>query len=330
MTAVTTEQSEEKTMCKQSQNRCLAATIFGLAAVLLMAAAPVRALTSVTACGQNLNAAGGAYILTADLDCSGTLTSGINITANNVFFHLAGHTITSTDCDSTKSIGGIVVSGGVSGVRIEGGTVKGFNDGISLGSSGARVSGMTVTNSCIFGITVSGPNNQVDTSVVTLSGLDGIGIGAANGTHILSNDIFGNNRVGVDISNFSNNNFVENNIINNNGIVDGEQGGVAIFNGTANLVANNVLNNNFNGIEIESPGNIVRNNTVNGSVEDGIFVTSVGSPATIKLNTVLGSTFVDMSDDSPTCSGDLWRKNIFQTDLAGDVSNGGPGVGCIR
>ena len=317
-------------MRKQNQNRSLAVTFFGLAAVLLLAAAPARALTPVTACGQNLDVAGASYILTVDLDCSGTLTSGINITANNVFFHLAGHTIASTDCDVTKSIGGVVVSGGVSGVRIDGGTVRGFNDGIALGSANARVSGVTVTSACVFGIAISGTNNQVDTSVVTLSGLDGIGIGAASGTHILSNDISGNNRVGVDISNFSDNNFVQNNIINNNGIVDGEQGGVAIFNGTNNLIANNSLSHNFQGIEIESPGNVVRDNTVSGSVNTGIFITSVGAPSTVKLNTVLGSGFVDMSDDGSKCNGDIWRKNTFQTDLAGSASDGGPGVGCIR
>jgi parallel beta-helix repeat protein len=190
------------------------------------------------------------------------------------------------------------------------------------------MSGMTVTNACIFGIAASGQNNRVDTSVVTRSGLDGIGIGAASGTYIVSNDISGNARVGVDISNFSNNNFVMNNIINSNGIRDGEQGGVAIFNGTNNLVANNALNHNFNGIEIESPGNLIRGNTVSGSSNTGIFITTVGSPSTVKYNTVLGSVIAAMSDD--TCGVNTWRNNTFQTDLVAGVSDGGPGTGCIR
>ncbi len=317
-------------MSKQNQD-WLYSLLLGLAAALLLAATPARALvlTPVTTCGQTL-AAPGAYILAADLDCSGTLASGVNITASNVIFHLAGHTLSSTDCSQTQTVYGIFVVGGITNVRIDGGTVKGFTDGIVLSSSNSRVRGMTVTSACLFGIAVQGQNNQVDTSVVTLSGLDGIGIGAASGTHIVSNDISGNVRVGVDISNFSNNNFVQNNIINNNGIVAHEQGGVAIFNGTNNLVANNALNNNFSGIEIESPGNIVRDNTVNGSVDTGIFITTFGSPSTVKHNTVLGNAFVDMLDDGSTCNGDLWRKNTFQTDLAGGVSDGGPGAGCIR
>jgi len=301
--------------------------------LLLLAAQPVHAqgltLIPVTSCGQVLGAAG-QYVLSADLDCSGTFADGVDITASNVVFHLAGHTLSSTDCDPNKGGGGITALSGLTGVQIEGGTVKGFVDGIVLYSSSSRVNGMTVTGACEFGLAISGQNNSVDTSVVTLSGMDGIGIGAASGIHIVSNNISDNARVGVDISNFSNNNFVENNVINRNGIADGEQGGVAIFNGSKNLIANNTLNNNFNGIELESPGNTARNNTVNGSVDGGVFVLQGASPSSVKSNTVLGSGLADMADGSPKCGKDKWKMNIFQTDLVAGVSDGGPGVGCLQ
>jgi len=316
-------------MKSKLHKQSLKLTLVGLVAMVLLAASPAHALNHVTVCGQNLNLAG-QYVLDNDLDCSGTLASGVDITASNVVLDLAGHTIASTDCDLTKDMGGIFVHGGLSGVKIDGGRVQGFNDGIVINLSTSQVSGMTVTGACVFGIAISGPNNRVDTSVVSLSGADGIGIGSASGTHIVFNDISDNARVGVDISNFSNGNFVENNIINRNGIGAGEQGGVAIFNGTNNLVANNAVNNNFNGIEVESPGNTVRNNTVNGSVSTGIFITTNGAPSTVKLNTVLGNAFVDMSDESSACNGDVWRKNTFQTDLAGAASDGGPEKGCIK
>jgi len=303
--------------------------LFPLVGLILLGASPAHAFTSVTQCGQTLTTPG-EYILTTDLSCNGTFGNGIVISANDVILHLAGHTIASTDCDGTKAISGISVEGGVSGVQIDGGTIRGFNDGIALAASGSHISGMTVTGACFFGIALSGTDNQVDTSTVTLSGLDGIGIGAATGTQVRNNDISDNARVGVDISNFSNNNVVEHNIINRNGIRDREQGGVAIFNGTGNLIASNALNNNFNGIEIESPGNTARGNTVNGSVSIGILVISIGSPSTVKRNTVLGSALADLSDDSSTCSGNVWAKNTFQTDLAGGVANGGPGSGCIQ
>jgi len=208
--------------------------------------------------------------------------------------------------------------------------VRGFNDGIAIASSNSRISGMILTSDCIFGIALSGAGNEVETSVVTLSGADGIGVGSASGTMIHNNDISDNARVGVDISNFSNDNVVEHNIINRNGIRDGEQGGVAIFNGTGNRIEHNALNNNFNGIEIESPNNTVVDNAVSGSTSTGIFITTDGSPSTVRRNTVLGSAVVDMSDQSSTCSGNVWRKNTFQTDFAGAVSDGGPGAGCIR
>ena len=80
-------------MCNKIQSKVFTSTLFGLAAVLLLTVAPARALTPVTACGQTLDVPGGKYILTVDLDCSGTFANGINITASSVFFHLAGHTI---------------------------------------------------------------------------------------------------------------------------------------------------------------------------------------------------------------------------------------------
>jgi parallel beta-helix repeat protein len=306
----------------------LAFLLLGLA-VILGTASPARAMTPVTACGQTLSVAGD-YILAADLDCSGTLATGIHVAASNVNLHLAAHTLSSNDCDGTKSIAGVDVPGGLSNVQIDGGTVIGFNDGISLYSANSRISGAIVGEACFFNIALSGTNNRVDTSIVSGSHMDGIGIGAATGATIVSNLILNNARVGVDISNFSNNNVVENNVIGANGITDGEQGGVAIFNGTGNLVAGNSFLRNFNGIEIESAGNLVRNNTVSGSSNTGIFITASGAPSTVRSNIVLGSGIVDMSDDSATCGGDIWRKNTFQTDLAGGVPNGGPGVGCIK
>jgi parallel beta-helix repeat protein len=295
----------------------------GLAVILLGAIGPAQAalilVNPANGCPQTLNTPGGQYVLTGDLDCSGTNGNGIIITASNVIFHLAGHTIKSTDRDPTKNISGIVVQS-VSGVLIDGGTVRGFNDGVFLDAftANSRVSGMTVKGASIFGMVVSGSQNQVDMSVVTESGSDGIGLGSASGAVITSNDISGNARVGVAISNSSNDNVVQNNIINNNGIILGTGDGVAIFNGTKNLIQNNAVNNNFTGISIGSPGNTVTGNTVNGSVGSGangvgIEITNNGAPSTVQANTVLGSSLLDMSDGNTNCDGDTWKNNTFQT-----------------
>jgi parallel beta-helix repeat protein len=215
-------------------------------------------------------------------------------------------------------------------VQIDGGTVSGFNDGIILSSSASRVRGMTVMDACVFGIAVSGQNNRLERNVVTKSGLDGIGLGQASGTRITANDISGNVRLGVDISNFSEKNIVEDNIINNNGTSIGEQGGVAIFNGTENVIRNNAVNNNFAGILIESPGNLAHSNTVNGSTDTGISISGDGASSTVIKNTVLGNGVADMSDGSASCAANVWKNNTFQTDLVVSVSDGGPTAGCIR
>lgn len=312
----------------------LAAFVFGLTLALSTLARPAQAQkaspTPVNACGDTLGHPGKQYMLTTDLDCSGTFATAINVTASNVVFHLAGHTLSSTDCDLTKDINGIFVSGNLTGVTIDGGTVSGFNDGIVLSSSKSHVTGMTVTKACLFGIALQGTDNQLDKNVVTLSGLDGIGIGPGDRNRVLSNDVSNNVRVGVEISNFSDNNQVKNNIINNNGLVAHEQGGVAIFNGTGNLIANNALNNNFMGIEIESPGNVAQRNHVSGSVDTGIFITSFGSPGNVNHNTVFGSGLVDMLDEQRECDSNTWTGNNFVTDLVADLSDGGPGVGCLQ
>jgi parallel beta-helix repeat protein len=307
---------------------CILEVLVGAMFAVLFVPASVTAQTPVNSCGQPLSTSG-EYVLSGDLDCTGTFADGIDITGSNITFHLAGHKIVSTDCDLSKDINGIFVHGGLSNVRVEGGTVQGFNDGIVLSSSHSRVDAMAVTKACLFGIAVQGSGNQVDTSVVTLSGEDGIGIGPSGGNRIVSNDVSNNVRLGVEISNFSNNNVVENNVINKNGIVANEQGGIAIFNGSGNLLQNNALNNNFSGIEIESPGNTANGNRVSGSLDTGIFITN-GSPSVVKRNVVFGSTLVDMLDDQVACGTDTWSGNNFQTDLVADIPDGGPKKGCLR
>lgn len=307
----------------------LHAIVLGLASTLLLAARPGEALTLVNpagGCAQTLSVAG-EYLLTGDLACSGPV-SGIIITASNVTFHLGGHTISNTTCDLGVSFGGIFVTGPVSGVQVDGGTVSGFNDGIILHlSSSAQVRGMKVKDSCVFGMAVSGQGNWIDKNLITGSHVDGLGLGQATGTIVTFNDISGNARVGVDISNFSNQNIVYNNIIHDNGVNEGY--GVAIFNGAVNLVLDNVLNNNFNGIGILSAGNLAQGNRVSGSKSGGIFISGVGAPSAVRQNVVLGNP-IDMSDATAACGTNSWQNNTFETDQVAGVSDGGPASGCIR
>jgi parallel beta-helix repeat protein len=322
--------------------------LFGAASLLRTAstqahpalAQPTPTPTQVTTCGQVLDQAG-EYVLTTDLDCSGTPGdyNGVTITASDVVFHLAGHTISSSDCDLGRNISGIAVVGGITGVKIDGGVVAGFNDGVVLASSDSRVKGITVKNACLFGIAVQGENNRVETNVVTGSGSDGIMLSPATGAVIASNYSSGNKRSGVAISDFAHDNLIENNILNDNGGT-GEGYGVAVFNGTNNTIRGNSANNNdYAGIRISSAenpngnpdlGNKVIDNIVSGNAHVGIWVLAPASPSIVTSNTVLGSGETDMLDERTDCGTNVWLNNIFKTDLAGGLPDGGPGVGCIQ
>jgi len=198
-------------------------------------------------------------------------------------------------------MGGIVVLGAAR-VQIDGGTVSGFNDGIILYGTNNAVRGTKVKDSCVFGIVVSGQGNTLDKNVVTGAGTDGVALGVATNTAIVSNYISGNLRAAIGISNFSNN----------------------------NVVANNVVNDNFGGIDLNSLNNIAYANRVDGNTSTGISIGGVGAPSILWQNVVFGSGTSDMSDATPACAGNTWGQNNFLTDLVSGTEDGGPGTGCIR
>jgi parallel beta-helix repeat protein len=331
-------------MKKKSCSFTVMTTLALFAGLPIMATAPLQAQpqcqpTPVTACGQVLDAAG-EYVLTADLDCTGTPGnySGITITASDVVLHLGGHTVSSSDCDTAREISGIFVAGSITDVKIDGGGVMGFNDGVVLSSSLSRVAGMTVKNSCVSGILVQGEKNRVETSVVTGSGADGIILSPASDSVIRSNYCAGNKRSGVALSANAHDNTIADNVLINNGGT-GAGHGVAVFNGANNVIRDNDASYNDVGIRISSAvnptgdpqlGNKVVSNTVSGNTHTGIWIEADGAPSIVRLNSVLGSGDVDMLDDSAACAGNIWKKNIFETDVVAALSDGGPCTGCIK
>ena len=314
-------------MVNRVQKNWLIALVVALATPWLSAAAPeVEEVDPAVGCGGEPLSEPGHYILTRDLACSGAV-NGIVITASDVVLHLAGHTISNETCDPNENVIGIFVTGGLTGVTIEGGTVSGFNDGIILSSSQSRVTGMTVSGACYYGILGQADENRIDNNVVTGSGY-GVGLVPATNTHVRGNHLSGN-AIGVQISGTdSDNNVVEYNIITNNNL--GAPGtGVQLANGTGNTVQHNAINDNYVGVAVHSPGNTVQANTVSAS-STGITIDSNGEASTVQGNTVLGSAVVDMADDTAECGASTWQDNTFQTDTVLGVPDGGPGAGCIR
>lgn len=315
-------------------------TLFSwLALKLLLCISPALAFTTVNTCGQALNTPG-EYILERDLVCndSGTDINGVVITASDVIFHLAGHSISAVACDLTRNISGIFVQGGIANVKIDGGKIDGFNDGIVLSSSNSLIQGMTISNACAFGIAAQGSNNQIYTNIVTTSG-DGVALVPSSNTQVRANFLSGNVRAGVAVSDFADRNTIEYNILSNNG-TSGEGYGVAIVNGHGNTVKHNAINQNDIGIRIGTavnrdgtPGlrNIAFENTINDNAMNGIWLEkSVGAPSRIRRNTVLGSGSADMQDDAQNCGGNSWQKNTLITDIVSGLTDGGSGSGCIQ
>jgi parallel beta-helix repeat protein len=287
--------------------------------------------TAVTTCGQTLGAAG-EYYLAGDLGpCSG---DGVVITADGVHFTLAGHTISGlsspASCDLVNPQIGVDIRGPVSDVRVNGGTVSGFVDGIDLNfASKSRVDAMTVAANCVFGIAVGNSDGiVVATNAVTTSGGDGIGIGRSHDVVVRANDVSQNTRAGIDISDFAEHNTIRNNVLDHNG---GD--GVAVFNGNNNTIRGNAANYNNSGIRLASPGNtgnVAFGNTANGNVSTGIWIIAGGTLSVVRKNIAFGNGQVDLYDGNPQCDSNTWMNNTFATDQVVDVSDGGPGVGCIQ
>lgn len=159
--------------------------------------APSQTFTEVTTCGQTLNAPG-EYVLAGDLDCSGTHDHGVAITASNVVVHLAGHTLASTDCQPDLPISGIVVAQGLSGVEIEGGTIRGFNAGIALLASASLVQAMTLTDACVVGMQVAGGTGNSIRDNTLRSNFDGIQLQASD--TVVDGNTVTDHAVGIAIS----------------------------------------------------------------------------------------------------------------------------------
>jgi parallel beta-helix repeat protein len=288
------------------------------AGALVLGPATARAESRpVSECGQELSDPGD-YHLTQDIGpCTG---HGVVITGSDVRLTLAGHTVSGlsnpASCDPQI---GIDVRNPATGVRISGGTVTGFADGVSL-TGGSRVTALRVTDNCGFGIMVVGTGSQVDTSRVSGS-VDGILLCGTEDAVVTSNEVFGNSRYGVLISCADagdDHNHVVRNILRDNGPATGDGGGVGVFGGNEHEIAGNAISGNFLGITLlTSAQTVIDDNTVNGNQTNGIVLTAGAQGTAVHDNTAYGNGLVDLQDDN-VCGSNVWTANLFLT-----------GAGCI-
>lgn len=305
-------------------------------AVIAVVSGPTSALAAsqpVDHCGQELSQPGD-YHLTQDIGpCTG---HGVVITASHVRFTLAGHTISGvsspTSCDTENPQTGVDVRSPATNVRVSGGTVTGFNDGISL-SRNSRVTAMRVIDNCVWGVLVPGAS-QVDTSVVSGSGFDGIGLCGAQDALVTANEVTRSGRYAVSMScdvGANDRNRVVRNILRDNGAPGGDGGGIAVFTGNDHRIVGNAVSENFLGIFlITTNGSTVRDNTVNHNRDGGIVLTDGAHGTVVRANTAYSNARVDLQDDNPGCGTNEWARNLFQTDAVAGSPNGGPPQPCIQ
>lgn len=284
--------------------------------------------TPVTQCGQELSEPGD-YHLAQDLGpCPG---HGVIITGSDVRLSLAGYALsgvqTPGSCNMENPQTGIDVRSPATRVKISGGTVTRFVDGISL-SSGSRVTAMTVADNCFWGIIVTG-NSQVDTSIVRGSGNDGIALCQAQDAVVTANEVVGSSRYGISISCglADTRNLVTRNILRENGLPTGDGGGIAVFTGSEHRIEGNSISGNWLGIFlITSEQSIVRDNTVNANRSAGIVLSNDAHGNSVEANTAYNNGLVDLQDDNPNCDSNAWNGHLFATAIVA----GGPNPGCIH
>jgi parallel beta-helix repeat protein len=298
------------------KNRTVAFAIFFGASLFDVGLGSARAdSTPVARCGQELTEPGD-YHLTQDLGpCAG---HGVVISASGVRFTLAGHTISGVSsqdsCDLDYPQTGVEIPGSVSDVRVSGGTVTGFVDGINLSGTNSRATAMKLVNNCVFGVVVSGTGGRVDTSIVSGSD-DGIALCEARHAVVAANELTGNARYAVILScgTGSNQNEVVDNIMRENGLPTGDGGGVAVFNGNGNRIAGNNIAGNWSGIWLSyTSQTVVEDNTVNGNLSYGISVSELSQGNSVQGNTAYRNVMTDVTE-AGACGANTWTDNLFGT-----------------
>jgi len=197
----------------------------------------------------------------------------IKITASHVKLKLNGHTITGPSAATVNSSGIQLVA--ISHVDIEGpGVITNF--GIAVDFEGADFSE-------VKDVTASG----------NLFGFN-----------------FNRDFVTPNLDDFSNKNVFRGNTSTGNTIA-----GFTLNGASNNHLINNVGSNNTgNGIFIENgTENQLKENTTNGNGVAGIAIAVDSTGNSVRGNTAQSNSFVDLSDDNPSCDNNVWMSNVFNT-----------------
>ena len=286
--------------------------------------------TPVTQCGQVLDQPG-EYILTGALDrqecpndsCSAA-GGAITISASNVHLDTAGHGVTAI-CAA------LVITDGVSDVRIDGGGWLSGGSGLIIGqdtkivvSGLADIRGDADLGSTETGIELDGAS-KVTVSNNKIEGVFGIHGQVDRGVFV-NNQIYGINIVNYGIVLTGHNNVISNDTVTLSGL---SADNTAISVTDRSRILSNTVHQAAVGISLAGDSNKVNGNTVDGASPPsvaiasvyGIYVSQGAAGNTIKRNKAAGNEYDVYDHNGPPCV-NTWRKDRYQTS--------GGAVACIH
>jgi hypothetical protein len=220
------------------------------------------AATRIDSC-RTLSTFGETYVLTRDLTNRTCDTSCLVVANNHITINLAGHTISGNEGDSLCEILGAGVTDGATpetnwqGSTVKNGTIKGFDIGVSLGSSASNIiRNLVVSDNLRHGLLL-GPRSFVQGSTIVRNGQDGINIADFGQVRecVIGGPIpDGNGGSGI--------NGGSRLVITHNRVV-GNESGISVFD--LSIVSSNTSSGNtFFGV-LAGQRNLITGNTTNGN-----------------------------------------------------------------
>jgi parallel beta-helix repeat protein len=291
------EQGEHTmSLCRQAAGRGVLAGALALGGALVLGGARPAAAVPITSCNALITTPG-IFVLANDLACPGT---AITITADNVVLNLNGRTLTGSGSGTGVKAEGTAANPTLEGLRIENGTVAGFDEGVFVTEApGARVARVTARDNDSDGIVVwYSPGARVEGNTLTGNNF-GFYLYTCDGCRLAGNRV-----------------------------TDSEFGGLDLSGSTgARVESNTFTGSGRDGIDLhDAHGALVRGNTATGNGGNGIEVDDGSTGNQLEGNRATGNGTVDLVDHNLPACANTWRSNNFVTDNEGD----GPAGGCIR
>lgn len=271
----------------------------------------VPAARAQVACEAVLTAS---VTLTADLTCMGT--TALVVGADKITIDLGGFTLTgSEDLGVDNGLG-------FDGVTIKNGTIRGFNQGISIGGNAQKnvVSNVRIVDCPGAGIDLNDSDATKVGKTTILGGGNGVQIGTdGTGNVVEKSFIVGTAGAGVQI-------FGTDNLIQKNQLARTNDG-IRVLGGGNRVLANAVDRCRAMGVAVGGgSGSLVSKNTLTGCVGSGVDVRDGATGTIVKQNTIGGNGNYGIGVFASADGTVLEKNKVRGNDLSGVWVEGASGV----